>query len=166
MKLGFGGSGYLAPISGLGAGFAESVSSNRLLLPEGDPGVVIVTLGGNDAAQKRSAAEVASAEEQLIGLLRQSYPNAAIVVDGVMSRNDAAHAARRAMDATVTEEAQRIGVHAIFVPRWGDGFAAARFPGHRKAVMHRIQATLEASRDLHQPFAAEPELQIDRQAVP
>lgn len=124
VKLGFGGSGYLAPISGLGAGFAESVASNRLLLPEGDPGVVIVTLGGNDAAQRHSTAEVAAAEEQLIGLLRASYPDAAIVVDGVMSRSDAAHAARRAMDAAVTEQARRLGVSAISVAGWVSEFGA------------------------------------------
>lgn len=124
VKLGFGGSGYLAPISGLGAGFTESVSSNRLLLPEGDPGVVIVTLGGNDAAQKRPSTEVAAAEDQLIGMLREAYPNAAIVVNGVMSRSDAAHTARRAMDAAVTEEARRIGVHAVSVAGWVSDYAA------------------------------------------
>ncbi|WP_236602700.1 GDSL-type esterase/lipase family protein [Microbacterium sp. 8M] len=124
VKLGFGGSGYLAPIRGLGAGFAESVASNRLLLPDGDPGVVIVTLGGNDAAQQRATVEVAAAEEQLIGALRTIYPHAAIVVDGVMSRNDAAHAARRAMDAAVTERARRLGVHAISVAGWVSDYAA------------------------------------------
>ncbi|GAB6858213.1 GDSL-type esterase/lipase family protein [Microbacterium xylanilyticum] len=124
VKLGLGGSGYLAPIRGLGAGFAESVASNRLLLPDGDPGVVIVTLGGNDAAQQRSTGEVAAAEEQLIGLLRAIYPHAAIVVDGVMSRDDAAHAARRAMDAAVTERARQLGVHAISVAGWVSDYAA------------------------------------------
>ena len=124
VKLGFGGSGYLAPISGLGAGFAESVSRNRLLLPDGDPGVVIVTLGGNDAALRRTTAEVAAAEEQLIGVLREAYPNAAIVVDGVMSRSDAAHAARREMDAAVTEQARQLGVHAISVAGWVSDYAA------------------------------------------
>ncbi|MDR2321077.1 MAG: GDSL-type esterase/lipase family protein [Microbacterium sp.] len=124
VKFGYGGSGYLAPISGLGAGFAESVSSNRLLLPEGDPGVVIVTLGGNDAALKHSTAETIGAEERLIALLRQTYPNAAIVVDGVMSRSDAAHAARRAMDAAVTEEARNLGVHAISVAGWVSTYSA------------------------------------------
>lgn len=124
VKFGYGGSGYLAPISGLGAGFAESVSSNRLLLPEGDPGVVIVTLGGNDVALKHSTAETIGAEERLIALLRQTYPNAAIVVDGVMSRSDAAHAARRAMDAAVTEEARNLGVHAISVAGWVSTYSA------------------------------------------
>ncbi len=147
VKFGFGGSGYLAPISGIGAGFTESVSSNRVLLPEGDPGAVIITLGGNDAAQRRPVAEVTAAEEQLIGLLRQAYPNAAIVVNGVMSRSDAAHAARRAMDAAVTEEARRAGVYAVSVAGWVSDYSAPQADtvhltpaGHDKIAPHYAEA--------------------------
>jgi lysophospholipase L1-like esterase len=109
--------------------------------------VVIVTLGGNDAAQKRPASDVAAAEEQLIGMLQQAYPNAAIVVDGVMSRSDAAHAARRAMDAAVTEEARRLGVHAISVAGWVSTFTAPQADnvhltqaGHDKIAPHYADA--------------------------
>ncbi len=147
VEFGYGGSGYLAPISGLGTGFTESVSRNSLLLPDGDPGVVIITLGGNDAAQKRAVSDVTAAEEQLIGMLRQAYPNAAIVVDGVMSRNDAAHAARRAMDAAVTEEARRLGVHAISVAGWVSDYTAPQVDnvhlapaGHDKIAPHYADA--------------------------
>ena len=147
VKFGFGGSGYLAPISGIGAGFTESVSSNRVLLPEGDPGAVIITLGGNDAAQRRPVAEVTAAEEQLIGLLRQAYPNAAIVVNGVMSRSDAAHAARRAMDAAVTEQARRAGVYAVSVAGWVSDYSAPQADtvhltpaGHDKIAPHYAEA--------------------------
>lgn len=128
-KFGYPGSGYLAPISGLGVGVVEAVARNLLLLPDGDPGVVIITLGGNDAGQRKSAAEVTAAEQQLIDLLRQTYPNTPIVVDGVMSRNDAAHAARRAMDATVTAQAQRLGVHAISVAGWVSTYSAPQVDG-------------------------------------
>lgn len=147
VKVGYGGSGYLAPISVTGAGFTESVARNLLTLPEGDPGVVIITLGGNDASLKHTAAEVVVAEEHLVAMMRQSYPNAAIVVDGVMSRNDAAHAPRRAMDAAVTEEAVRLGVHAISVAGWVSTYSAPQIDGlhltpegHAKIAPHYADA--------------------------
>ncbi len=146
-KSGYPGSGYLAPIAGGAAGVVESVASNRILLPEGDPGVVIVTLGGNDVAQKRSTAEVAAAEDQLIALLRQTYPNAPIVVNGVMSRSDAAHAARRAMDAAVIDEARNRGVHAISVAGWVSDYSAPQADtvhltaaGHARIAPHYADA--------------------------
>ncbi|MCE4024563.1 GDSL-type esterase/lipase family protein [Microbacterium sp. Au-Mic1] len=146
-KFGYPGSGYLAPIAGSTAGVVESVARNRVLLPEGDPGVVIVTLGGNDTAQKRPAAEVVAAEDQLIGLLRQAYPNAPIVVNGVMSRSDAAHAARRTMDAVVTEEARNQGVAAISVAGWVSDYSAPQADavhltpaGHARIAPHYAEA--------------------------
>lgn len=146
-KFGYPGSGYLAPIGGSAAGVVESVARNLVLLPEGDPGVVIVTLGGNDTAQKRPTAEVTAAEGQLIGLLRQAYPNTPIVVNGVMSRSDAAHAARRAMDAAVTEEARTQGVSAISVAGWVSDYSAPQADavhltpaGHAKIAPHYAEA--------------------------
>ncbi|MBS1675053.1 MAG: hypothetical protein JSS74_13940 [Actinobacteria bacterium] len=124
VKFGYPGSGYLAPAAPTRAGITESFARDLVLLPEGDPGVVIITLGGNDATQGKRAADVQAAEAQLVDLLRAVYPNAPIVVTGVMSRSDAAHAARRAMDAVVTQQAEQLGVHAISVAGWVSTYGA------------------------------------------
>ncbi|MBS1906214.1 MAG: hypothetical protein JST33_06520 [Actinobacteria bacterium] len=147
VKFGYPGSGYLAPTGPTGTGIVDSIARNLVLLPEGDPGVVIVTLGGNDNAQHRPAGAVAAAEAQLVGMLRQTYPEAPIVVNGVMSRSDAAHAGRRAMDATVTEEARSLGVHAISVAGWVSDYSAPQADavhltpaGHAKIGPHYADA--------------------------
>ncbi len=124
VKRGFPGAGYLAPSSAAGTGVADGVVRNAILLPDGAPGVIIVTLGGNDAARSEPAAAVTAAMDQLVAVLRQAYPDAPIVIDGVMSRRDAAHAGRRAMDAVIVAEAERLGCLAISVAGWVSDYSA------------------------------------------
>lgn len=120
----YGGGGYVAAAGSIGMGVTDGVANRTILLPEGRPGVVIVTLGGNDATRGVAQGEAIAAMDRLIEMLRKAYPNTPIVVDGVMSRSDAAHASRRAMDAAVVAEAGRLGLPAISVAGWVSQYAA------------------------------------------
>lgn len=116
----YGGIGYVAtgPWS---FSMTEAVESGRVLLPAGDPGVVIVTLGGNDAAAGTSDAAIVESVRRLTAAVRLRYPTSPIVVDGVMSRTGVDHDRRREVDALVTAEAQRMGLAGVSVAGWGDG---------------------------------------------
>ncbi|WP_135848710.1 GDSL-type esterase/lipase family protein [Serinibacter arcticus] len=116
----YGGIGYVAT-GPWGFSMTEAVESGRVLLPAGDPGVVIVTLGGNDSAVGTGDAEIVEGVRRLTAAVRLRYPTSPIVVDGVMSRTGADHERRREVDALITAEALRMGLATVSVAGWGDG---------------------------------------------
>jgi hypothetical protein len=120
VERGFGGIGYVTP-GPWSFSMTDGVESGRVLLPAGEPGVVIVTLGGNDAGAGMTDAQIVEGMRRLTAAVRLRYPTAPIVVDGVMSRSGADHERRRQVDALVTAEAQRMGLATVSVAGWGDG---------------------------------------------
>jgi len=120
----FGGGGYAAASGRLGMSVTEGIASHRVLLPEGDPGLVVITLGGNDASQRRSDAEILDGMRRTVEMVRQAYPDTRIVIDGVMSRRDPGHARRRAVEALILDEARRLGLVAVPVAGWITDYGA------------------------------------------
>ncbi|WP_431310182.1 GDSL-type esterase/lipase family protein [Litorihabitans aurantiacus] len=118
----WGGIGY-AVGGELGTSMTDALASGRVLLPEGDPGVVVVTLGGNDAGGGRSDQQIIEQVRALVGTVRSHYPDSPIVVNGVMSRSGPEHDRRRQVDRLVTQEAASLGVGTISVAGWGDDVA-------------------------------------------
>ncbi|MDR6868808.1 lysophospholipase L1-like esterase [Microbacterium resistens] len=122
----YGGGGYAAVSGSLGTSVTDGVASHRVLLPEGHPGLVVITLGGNDASQRRSPDAVLDGMRRLVDLVRQAYPDTTIVIDGVMSRRDAGHERRRGMEDIVLAEAGRLGCRTISVAGWISDYGAAQ----------------------------------------
>ncbi|ALJ19762.1 SGNH/GDSL hydrolase family protein [Microbacterium sp. No. 7] len=125
----FGGGGYGASSSALGSSVPQALRTDGFLLPQGSPGLVVVTLGGNDASQGISDGVIGDEERALVEMLRARYPDAELVVNGVMSRSSADHQRRRAVDALVVRTAQELGVHAISVAGWASAHGAAYLDG-------------------------------------
>ncbi|SEE36734.1 LGFP repeat-containing protein [Arthrobacter alpinus] len=115
----YGGGGYSAWAGVLASSVTEALFANRVNLPQGDPGLVMLTLGGNDATQGNSDAQIVSDLRRMILRIKQMYPNSKLVINGVMSRTDADHNRRRAVDALVMAEAQRQGISHVSVAGWG-----------------------------------------------
>ncbi|ALE04792.1 hypothetical protein AL755_03665 (plasmid) [Arthrobacter sp. ERGS1:01] len=113
IQLAFGGLGYVAAIPKTGGSGAFAVDQNRILLPQGNPGLVIVNLGGNDASTHASLPYVAAQAKILWSDLKKKYPNSKIVVNGVMSRTDNSHTQRRAVDQVIVQEATHQGLATI-----------------------------------------------------
>lgn len=120
----FGGGGYSAISNVLGTSVTQAFAEDRFLLPQGNPGVVLLTLGGNDASQGRSDADIRAGLDRMVAKARTMYPSSRIVVNGVMSRGDADHARRRAVDQVVTQRARELGLSAISVAGWGSTYRA------------------------------------------
>ncbi|MFJ4029777.1 GDSL-type esterase/lipase family protein [Paenarthrobacter sp. NPDC089989] len=98
-----GGMGY---VSGSSVGSAtDAVLLDRILLPQGNPGVVIVNLGGNDARIMATDAAILSQANKLWDELRRKYPRSTIVINGVLSRYDSSHFQRRWVDGMLMREA-------------------------------------------------------------
>ncbi|MFJ4168024.1 GDSL-type esterase/lipase family protein [Paenarthrobacter sp. NPDC089714] len=98
-----GGMGY---VSGSSVGSAtDAVLLDRILLPQGNPGVVIVNLGGNDARIMATDAAILSQANKLWDELRRKYPRSTIVINGVLSRYDSTHFQRRWVDGMLMREA-------------------------------------------------------------
>ncbi|HKU35078.1 MAG TPA: GDSL-type esterase/lipase family protein, partial [Paenarthrobacter sp.] len=98
-----GGMGY---VSGSPVGSAtDAVLSDRILLPQGNPGVIVVNLGGNDARIMATDAAILSQANKLWDELRRKYPRSTIVINGVLSRYDSSHFQRRWVDGMLMREA-------------------------------------------------------------
>jgi lysophospholipase L1-like esterase len=113
IQLAFGGLGYVASTPKAGGSGAFAVDQNRILMPQGNPGLVIVNLGGNDASTHVQLPYVASQAKILWSDLKKKYPHSKIVVNGVMSRADTSHAQRRAVDQVIVQEATAQGIATI-----------------------------------------------------
>ncbi|WP_422759325.1 GDSL-type esterase/lipase family protein [Paenarthrobacter sp. C1] len=109
----FGGLGYVSTNLFAGGSAQDAVVHDRVLLPQGNPGAIILTLGGNDATTGASDAAILAAANNTWDELIRKYPNTKIIVNGVMSRNDASHTRRREVDALIVNAAKARGLQAI-----------------------------------------------------
>jgi uncharacterized protein with LGFP repeats/lysophospholipase L1-like esterase len=100
-----GGMGYVSSSPLVGGSGTDALIGDRILLPQGDPGLVVVTLGGNDARIFASDAAILSQANRLWDELRRKYPRSTILVNGVLSRYDGSHFQRRWVDGLLTREA-------------------------------------------------------------
>ena len=105
IELGFGGWGYSRATRATQGTPDEVFATHRMLLPQGNPGVIFVTLGGNDATAQASDADIIAHATKTWAELRRLYPKTPIIVNGVMSTDAARHAKRRHLDQVITDAA-------------------------------------------------------------
>lgn len=120
----YGGAGFAATSPVLDSSVTEGLLQQRVLLPEGTPGLVLITLGGNDATQGVSDDEILASMRSLLSAIQTVYPETTVVVNGVMSQASADHGRRRAVDALIMDEASRQHLRHISVAGWGTRFEA------------------------------------------
>lgn len=119
VKRGYAGAGYGVAPPTLTTSVAEAVTGNEVMLPAGDPGVVILSLGGNDASLGLSDGQIREDARRLIARVQELYPDTPLVVNGVLSRDDAGHTRRRQVDKIVMDVAKSMGVRNISLSGWG-----------------------------------------------
>lgn len=108
----YGGLGYVSTNLYAG-GSAEQAISDNVLPPQQNPGTIILTLGGNDATTGASDTAILKAATATWDGLARKYPNAKIIINGVMSRTDEAHTRRREVDTLITSAAKNKGLRTI-----------------------------------------------------
>ncbi|WP_104179495.1 GDSL-type esterase/lipase family protein [Arthrobacter sp. B0490] len=113
--LAFGGLGYSTSSPWAGGTGWTAVQQGLVPFPGGTPGLVLVSMGGNDATTWKTDAQVIADSSALWAKLKLMYPQSRIVINGVMSRNDAQHVQRRHIDAVLAANAANQGVTFISV---------------------------------------------------
>jgi acyl-CoA thioesterase-1 len=93
---GAGGTGFVARNNEIDApSYQEALSTDAWTLPHGNPALVVIEGGGNDAAQGVSDGEIVAAADGLIRELQRTYPLSRVVLIGTLSRSAADGGGRR-----------------------------------------------------------------------
>lgn len=143
----YGGGGYATSAPALGVSVPDGLKAGLIELPTVTPRAIIITLGGNDATTGRSDTEILEGLRRAVTFLEGRYPTAKIIVNGVMSRADDAHARRRAVDELVMNEAERQSLAHVSVAGWGTTYNAEYADG--------VHLTQTGSTTIGQPYAAQ-----------
>lgn len=117
---GAGGTGFVAANASSGAAnYYDSLTSNTWVLPHGDPALVIVEGGGNDAAQGASDGEILAGADALILRLKRTYPSSRFVLIGTLSRSARDGGGRRnEVDSLLGALAEKRGIPFVSAGEW------------------------------------------------
>ena len=99
--------------------YYDSLTSNRWVLPHGDPALVVVGGGGNDATQGVSDGDILRSANALILDLQRTYPSSRLVMVGTLSRSAEDGGGRRTeVDALLGDVAGKRGIPFISAGDW------------------------------------------------
>ncbi len=142
--LSFAGIGYSTPSPWASGTGWTAVQQGLVRFPGGTPGLVLVSMGGNDASAGKSDAQVVADSSALWAKLKLMYPKSKIIINGVMSRNDVPHVQRRHIDDVLAANAAKQGVTFISVA----GLASTANAQYQDSV-HLTQAGHDAVAPLY-----------------
>lgn len=116
--LGGGGIGFAAKTPST-SNYPDSLDTGRKVLPYGNPALVVVQGGGNDASQGIADARILDNADRLLHDLKASYPNSEFLFIGTLAKGQAYGGGRRTqVDALLAGFAQRNGVRFISAGDW------------------------------------------------
>ncbi|WP_104164536.1 SGNH/GDSL hydrolase family protein [Arthrobacter sp. SX1312] len=99
--------------------YHDSLTSNRWVLPHGDPALVVVGGGGNDATQGVSDGDILRSANALVLDLQRTYPSSRLVMVGTLSRSAEDGGGRRTeVDALLGDVARTRGVPFVSAGDW------------------------------------------------
>lgn len=155
--VGAGGIGFTARTAQSG-NYVDSLVSGQIKLPYGNPALVVVQGGGNDAGTGASDAAILANAERLLRELKASYPTSKYLFIGTLARGTPESARRTAVDALVGGFAQRNGASFIGAGDWLTRYGVANKMAdgvHMNAAGHqdlgRVLATQLERRGLRAP---------------
>lgn len=155
--VGAGGIGFTAKTAQSG-NYVDSLVSGQIKLPYGNPALVVVQGGGNDAGTGASDAAILANAERLLRELKASYPTSKYLFIGTLARGTPESARRTAVDALVGGFAQRNGAAFIGAGDWLTRYGVANKMAdgvHMNAAGHqdlgKVLATQLERRGLHAP---------------
>lgn len=113
--VGAGGTGFVTA-SVIHANYPDAVESGAVTLPYGNPALVVVQGGGNDAAKGATDAQILANAERLLRDLKASYPRSDFLIIGTLSSG--AGGRRAEVDALLAGFAQGNGLAFISAGDW------------------------------------------------
>lgn len=116
--LGGGGIGFSAKTPST-SNYPDSLDTGRKVLPYGNPALVVVQGGGNDASQGISDARILDNADRLLHDLKASYPKSEFLFIGTLAKGQGYGGGRRTqVDALLAGFAQRNGIRFISAGDW------------------------------------------------
>ncbi|MGP0225209.1 SGNH/GDSL hydrolase family protein [Paenarthrobacter sp. NCHU4564] len=116
--VGMGGTGFVAS-NGKTGNYIDALQRGDWLLPYGNPPLIVLQGGGNDASQKATDAQVTSNAERLIAALKKRYPGARMAMIGTLARGAANGGGRRTeVDALLGRIAAKHSIPFVSAGDW------------------------------------------------
>ncbi|MHA7175505.1 SGNH/GDSL hydrolase family protein [Arthrobacter sp. Sr24] len=115
--VGGGGTGFTAASERRG-NYPDALDSGQMLLPYGDPALVVIQGGGNDAARGASDAQILANADRLLRQLKASYPQAEFLLIGTLARGGRDGGRRTQVDTLLAGFAKSNGVPFISTGDW------------------------------------------------
>lgn len=146
---GAGGTGFVAANDDGAANYYDSLTEGQWILPHGDPALVVIEGGGNDAGRGASDDEILANANGLILAMKQTYPTSRIVLLGTLSRSTADGGGRRVeVDALLGRLAEQRGLPFVSAGGWLTTYGLAAYLAdsvHLGPEGHRLAAGLLVS---------------------
>ena len=115
---GLGGTGFVAS-NGKTGNYLTALQRGDWKLPYGDPPLVVIQGGGNDAAKGATDAQIVANAEQLISALQQRYPGSKFAMIGTLARGANYGGGRRTqVDTLLGTIAEKNGIPFVSVGDW------------------------------------------------
>ncbi|WP_211880775.1 SGNH/GDSL hydrolase family protein [Pseudarthrobacter albicanus] len=115
---GLGGTGFVAA-NGKTGNYLTALQRGDWKLPYGDPSLVVIQGGGNDAVKGATDAQIVANAEQLISVLQQRYPASKFAMIGTLARGANYGGGRRTqVDTLLGTIAEKNGIPFVGVGDW------------------------------------------------
>ena len=147
--MGHGGIGFVAKTS-TAANYPEALESGKVTVPFGNPALVVVQGGGNDAGSGATDAQIVANAERLLRELKASYPTSEFLMIGTLGRGGAASGGRRGqVDSVLAGFAKGNGILFISPRDW-----LTRY-GVSKKMADGVHLTASGHQELAKVLASE-----------
>lgn len=116
---GAGGTGFVAANESGASNYYDSLTSGAWTLPHGDPALIVLEGGGNDAGSGASDDAILASANGLILAMERTYPHSRMVMISTLSRSTADGGGRRAeVDALLGGLAELRGIPFVSTGDW------------------------------------------------
>lgn len=139
--MGAGGIGFTARTSEAG-NYPDSLEAGKVILPYGNPALVVVQGGGNDASSGASDAAILANADRLMRDLKASYPESDFLMIGTLARGGQAGGRRTEVNAVLAGFARSNGIPFVSPADWITRYGVAG------KMADRVHLTESGHRDL------------------
>ncbi|SEI50066.1 acyl-CoA thioesterase-1 [Arthrobacter sp. yr096] len=116
--VGMGGTGFVAS-NGKTGNYIDALQRGDWILPYGDPPLIVVQGGGNDASQKATDTQITSNADRLLAALKKRYPGAQLAMIGTLARGASNGGGRRTeVDALLGRVAAKHSIPFVSTGDW------------------------------------------------
>jgi acyl-CoA thioesterase-1 len=116
---GAGGTGFVAANNDGTPNYYDSLITGEWVLPHGDPALIVLEGGGNDAGRGATDEQILANANGLILALKQTYPTSRLVLIGTLSRSAQDGGGRRAeVDTLLGDLAEMRGIPFVSTGDW------------------------------------------------